>query len=219
METQLKNLTPEQVKIIDLFRKEEFLVNNFYFTGGTALCSAYLNHRYSDDLDFFSENKFDSLGVLSLISKWADLLGAAVTSRNIGDLYVFNLDFKNNYTLRVDFAYYPYKCLFKPTVVSTLKVDSLKDIAVNKLVTISQRSDVKDFVDLYFLLKDLSLFDLISWSNTKFKRDYDPILLASDFLKIEQFDYLPRMIIPLELNVLKGYFVDLARKLGDSSTD
>ena len=29
---------------------------NFYLTGGTVLCRYLLNHRYSDDLDFFVNN-------------------------------------------------------------------------------------------------------------------------------------------------------------------
>ena len=29
---------------------------DFYLTGGTALSRFYLNHRYSDDLDFFVNN-------------------------------------------------------------------------------------------------------------------------------------------------------------------
>jgi len=31
----------------------EKLPVDFYLTGGTVLSRAYLNHRYSDDLDFF----------------------------------------------------------------------------------------------------------------------------------------------------------------------
>ena len=31
----------------------------FYLTGGTALSRAYYNHRYSDDLDFYSQYSFE----------------------------------------------------------------------------------------------------------------------------------------------------------------
>jgi predicted nucleotidyltransferase component of viral defense system len=34
---------------------------DFYLTGGTALSRFYLNHRYSDDLDFFVHQKSDFL--------------------------------------------------------------------------------------------------------------------------------------------------------------
>lgn len=36
-----------------------------------------------------------------------------------------------------------------------LPVDSIADIAVNKLLTISQRTASKDFIDLYYILKKI----------------------------------------------------------------
>ena len=109
--------------------------------------------------------------------------------------------------------------MFDPHIVSNLKIDNKKNIATNKLAVISQRAEIKDFVDLYFLLKEFSIFDLLEWSNKKFRRDYDPLLLSSDFLKVEGFDYLPRMIKKVELEEVRTYFVDLAKKLGTESTD
>jgi len=52
-------LTPIQKQVLNQIKKSAFLRNNFYFTGGTVLSEFYLQHRYSDNLDFFSENKFD----------------------------------------------------------------------------------------------------------------------------------------------------------------
>ncbi|MBN2349613.1 MAG: nucleotidyl transferase AbiEii/AbiGii toxin family protein [Bacteroidales bacterium] len=49
-------LYPLQNKVLKMMGR---LPVDFYLTGGTALSRAYLNHRYSDDLDFFvngSEN-------------------------------------------------------------------------------------------------------------------------------------------------------------------
>ena len=39
----------------------ESLELDFYLTGGTALSRCYLNHRYSDDLDFFVNNHSGSV--------------------------------------------------------------------------------------------------------------------------------------------------------------
>ena len=43
-------LYPLQDKVLRVVEK---LPVDFYLTGGTVLSRAYLNHRYSDDLDFF----------------------------------------------------------------------------------------------------------------------------------------------------------------------
>lgn len=215
---QLKNLTPEQELVIKKVTENEFLTENFYFTGGTALSAAYLEHRLSDDLDFFSFNNFDSLEINSIVNIWARELNIEFKARSVGEVYIFELMFSNGHTLKTDFVHYPYKQLMEPQKITQLKVDSLKDIASNKLVTIGQRTDVKDFVDLYFLLEEFGVFELLDWSNIKFKRDYDVLLLASDLTKIERFDYLPRMIKPLNLRELKNFYTDLAKKLGVETT-
>lgn len=64
------NLTSKQQMIFDEVKKSDFLKENFYFTGGTALSAVYLHHRLSEDLDFFSEKKFDNLSILNLLAEW-----------------------------------------------------------------------------------------------------------------------------------------------------
>lgn len=49
-------LYPLQDKVLGIIGK---LPVDFYLTGGTALSRAYLQHRYSDDLDFFVNNAPD----------------------------------------------------------------------------------------------------------------------------------------------------------------
>ena len=63
---QIQILTKEQQTILSEVGKESFFTN-FYFTGGTALSAFYLQHRYSEDLDFFSEETFDTQIVESFI--------------------------------------------------------------------------------------------------------------------------------------------------------
>lgn len=46
----MDKLYPLQDQILNLLSRVE---SDFYLTGGTALSRHYLNHRFSDDLDFF----------------------------------------------------------------------------------------------------------------------------------------------------------------------
>ncbi len=211
-------LTPQQSTVLELLASNVFLREKLYFTGGTALSAFYLNHRYSDDLDFFSNEKLDSFQLNAVVQGWADKLHITYTSRQVENTYLFFLKYSNDYELKVDFAYYPYLNIEELVDVEGLKVNSKKDIAVNKCVTVSQRFDVKDFVDLFYLLKEYSIYELHGLANKKFNRDYDLILLAADLLKVEQFEYLPRMILPLSLGELKEYFVGLAGSLGTRVT-
>ena len=126
----------------------------------------------------------------------------------------FLLKFNNTTTLKVDFGYYPYKQIEKPNELNGIKTDSLTDIAVNKFLTITQRNTVKDFVDLYFLLEKFTVWELIEGVRIKFRMQLEPFILASDFLKVEDFSFLPRMIAPLTLGELKSFYRQKAQDLG-----
>lgn len=211
-------LTLKQQLIFDEVSLSNFLKQNFYFTGGTALSAAYLQHRLSEDLDFFSQEKFDTLPILNLITQWGQKYKFKTNYEEKEVVKIFNLEFPDGEKLKVDFGYYPYKRLKKGKFIDGFEVDSLYDIAVNKLQTIRQRSDAKDFVDLYFLLKEFTVWDLMEGARVKFRMEPDPYLIAVDCFKVEGFDNLPVMLKPLSLVQLKSFYKDLAAKLGMSVT-
>lgn len=206
--------TREQELILDEIKKNEFLRSHFYFTGGTALSAVYLNHRYSDDLDFFTPLKFDSRIIFTILSEWSNIHHFTFTSNFIEVVYVFLLTFKNKEQLKVDFSYYPYKKIEKEIVIDGIRIDSLFDIAVNKLFTITQRTEVKDFVDLYFLLRKFTIWDLREGVKAKFNEDLEPLIIGADFLKVESFEYMPKMILPLTLKELQSFFQQQAQNIG-----
>lgn len=207
-------LTKEQKTVLDEVRQNKFLQKNFYFTGGTALSSLYLRHRYSDDLDFFSSQKFDTQTIFAIMQEWSQKHKFTFQSRLTDVMYTFDLSFGKELSVKIDFAYYPCRRLETGQSVDGVEVDSLIDIAVNKLVVVSQRSNVKDFVDLYYLLDKFSVWDLMEGVRVKFNIKTEPFLLAVDFLKVEDFDFLPRMIKPLTLEELKGFFAQKAKEIG-----
>lgn len=211
---KIQFITQEQKIILDEVAKNDLLRSGFYFTGGTALSSFYLQHRYSDDLDFFSLEKFDNQVIFTLVENWSKKHNFTFHSRFAEVVYIFNLQFKTSARLKVDFARYPYERLEKGRIINNIDVDSLVDIAVNKLLVVSQRNDVKDFVDLYYLLKKFTVWDLMEGVKIKFRMEIEPILLGSDFLKMEDFDYLPKMIKPLTLEELKKFFRQKAKEIG-----
>lgn len=208
-------ITPEQKRLLDEFRKDSFLSSSFYFTGGTALSLYYLQHRESVDLDFFSEKPFNLEDVITKIDFWKkNLKLSSVDYVTVVNTHIFNLVFPRKRTVKVDFNFYPYERLEKQNIIDGIMVDSKVDIAVNKLLTVQQRTAVKDFVDLYFLLQDFTLWDLIEGVRIKFKVKMDPFVIGSDFLKIEDFEYLPKMIKTLKLEDLKSFFGQKAKELG-----
>jgi len=211
-------LTQEQKNILAGLGKSAYICRNFYFTGGTALAQFYLGHRYSDDLDLFSPQKFDNQIVLTLMTDLGRKYRFTFDSHFVETVYIFNLAFENKKRLKIDFTYYPYSLINKGKSYEGITIDSLLDIAVNKLLTVNQRSNVKDFVDLYFLLqKQFTVWDLIDGVRKKFAMKIEPLLLAQDFLKVEDFDYLPKMVKPLNLIDLQEFFREKAKKIGKTA--
>jgi len=95
----------------------------------------------------------------------------------------------------------------------------LADIATNKLLTINQRTQVKDFVDLYFLLEKYTVWDLMEGMRIKYRMKTEPFFVASDFLKVEDFEFLPKMIKPLDLNELKSFFREKAKETAKKAVE
>jgi predicted nucleotidyltransferase component of viral defense system len=211
---EIPNLTKEQKIILDEIKREPFFRDQFYFTGGTALSAVYLQHRESDDIDLFSEKKFDNKIIFTFVSELSKKHNFDFQARFVEVVYIFDFLFSDKTKLKVDFSYYPYKRIEKGQVIDDITVDSITDIAVNKLLTITQRTDVKDFVDLYFLLQKFTLWDLVEGVKMKFRTKLELFLLSADFLKVEEFDYLPRMKKSLSLDELRSFFREKAKEVG-----
>lgn len=205
--------TPLQKTIFDKFSKERHL-KQFYFTGGTALSAIYLHHRESEDMDFFSKDDFSNTITDEFVKKVAKATKTTIQFNQIEGTRMYQLMRSKIPIIKLDFNYYPYRRLEKGIRINGIEIDSLKDIGINKLHTIISRTQVKDFVDLYFLLKQFTLWDLIYGLEPKFNMEFDYFLLSTAFLKIREFKILPRMLVPLELKELKKFYTELTKQIG-----
>ncbi len=97
-----------------------------------------------------------------------------------------------------------------------IEVDSIYDIAVNKVHTISMNPRARDFIDIYFIIKEKSygFSELLMKAKAKFDWHIDPIQLGSRLLiaKEEVKDY-PRMLKKINHQEWKDFFVQEAKKL------
>ncbi len=159
-------LTPNQKAFLHEFIKSG-LKDIFRLTGGTALSAFYLEHRLSEDIDFFSSEKVP-LSVLEEFLKSVNNVTEIFFSR-LFDRNIFNLKIKDGSSLKVEFTTYQLINIEECAVIDHLQLDSLLDITVNKLCAIAERSDAKDYVDVYCVLKnsDFSLKELIKLSEKK----------------------------------------------------
>ncbi len=211
---KIPHFTDKQTIVLDAVSCDPYIATHGYFTGGTALASYYLEHRESEDIDIFSRDPWDPQNVLPILTSIVTKKGGRITTRLVDPVHIYMLHFGDGTSLKVDFAHYPYGLMEQSGLsYNTLRVDSKLDIAINKLLSITQRSEVKDYVDSYFLLKDFTFWDLKMGVAQKFHVDIDPGLIPQDFLGVEEFDHLPTMLKPLSLNDLKKFFREEAVKI------
>lgn len=207
------HFTPEQRLFLDQLRTYPTILSTFYLTGGTALSACYFNHRLSEDIDMFSPAKFDQTLVTHAMSKVSKRISSHMEFTRIEDSLQYTLTFPSKKYLKVDFVPYLFRQLESPNEISGLKVDSIEDISVNKLLAISQRTASKDYVDLFFILKKYTLWDLRLGVEHKFGMEIEPFYIASLLKNVDQLTTLPIMKKNLTLKELKTFFLAEARRL------
>lgn len=209
-------LTFEQKKILELISKEKYLVEKFYFTGGTPLSAFYLAHRISEDLDFFSEQEVYLPSIKQFIGKIKQKLNLVkIDYRNFLGLHTFYLFFNKKDYLKIDFSYYPFPRIKKGIKYKNINVDSLYDIAVNKVHTISMQVRARDFIDIYFIIKEkgYSFDNLLKDAKIKFDWHIDPIQLGTQLIKATKVKDYPRMIKKINHKEWQNFFLKKAKKL------
>lgn len=210
-------LTTKQLDFLELVSKDKQITSSFYFTGGTVLAEFYLKHRLSEDIDLFTDKEEVNQTLTdAFLKKNSEKLGVVeIKKSQFLGLVSYKLVYKNREELKVDFNYYPFPRISRGTKFKNLDVDSLYDIAVNKIQTIFTRTKARDFIDLYFILKspDYSLNQLIKDSKAKFDWHIDKITLASQFMKVEKLEDFPKMLVPFNQKDMEKFFLGLAKSL------
>ena len=208
-------LTDNQRKILEKLSSEPGITDYFYLSGGTALAEYYLQHRLSEDLDFFSENEVDPEGISTILKKLQPATG--ITKVVYEQSFNRNLFFLHiaDQVIKTEFTYYPFPRIENGQRIGQLDVDSLLDIAVNKLFTISQKPRARDFVDLFCILqrKEWSIEGLTAQAKIKFDHHIDPLQLAAQFVKATELKDYPRMLVECKEEEWQGFFLSEAKKL------
>ncbi|MBU3979544.1 nucleotidyl transferase AbiEii/AbiGii toxin family protein [Patescibacteria group bacterium] len=208
-------LTQRQKLLLTLLSQEKGVVDHFYLSGGTALAEYYLHHRYSEDLDFFSFEEIDPMAVQVIFKKLQKK--ASYKSIDFQQSFNRNLFFIHfdNEVIKTEFTYYPFVQLEKQKIEDGLKIDSLMDIAVNKVFTIYQNPRSRDFIDLYLIIKSKNFVfrDLRQKARMKFDTHIDPLQMAQKLLLAQEVRDFPRMVMPLAPQEWIQFWMDEAGKL------
>lgn len=159
-------LTPHQKTVLHAFVQSS-LHDLFRLSGGTALSAFYLEHRLSEDLDFFSLERVPLTAVEDFLKTLSDVAAISLAKQYARN--IFSLMMKDGTLLKVEFTHYPLPGIEPPVNVQGLQIDGFLDIVVNKLCAVADRFDAKDYVDAYTAVTqgDLALTDLFRHAEKK----------------------------------------------------
>lgn len=177
--------------------------NDFYLAGGSGL-ALQINHRISVDFDLFSYN--NRLGGIER-GKLRKIIGESgnITIRTAKD---WTLEVVLNGIL-ISFFYYDYPLVEPLLKFNSIKIASIADIGLMKLASIVGRGSKKDFIDIYFILKEYtSLEQLLILSKEKFKEvpSFDiQALQALVYFEDAELERMPKMIREVNWNEVKDF--------------
>jgi len=159
---------------------------DFYLAGGTAL-ALQIGHRVSVDFDFFTEKDFGTEELYERVQKAFGQVPRTQESQNTLAVVVQD-------DVRISFMKYRYPLIDACIETEHLRLSSIPDIGCMKLNAIVSRSELKDYVDIFFILKNLSLAALIAKLAEKIPSlDQNLVLKALvsfDDVQIEPIDFI-----------------------------
>jgi Nucleotidyl transferase AbiEii toxin, Type IV TA system len=148
------------------------LRKEYYLVGGTAI-ALYIGHRMSIDFDLFKKSNVHRAK-----------LNKVLLAANIG----FQLIFADTESFHI--------------LASGIRLPSLLDLAAMKAYALGRRAKWKDYVDLYFILRDFyTLQEIIERTQILFEGVFSPKLFRQQLCYFEDIDYTE------EVSFLDGFAV------------
>ncbi|MBU0476533.1 nucleotidyl transferase AbiEii/AbiGii toxin family protein [Patescibacteria group bacterium] len=151
----------------------------FYLAGGTAL-ALQIGHRISVDFDLFSNKDIPS-SLLEKVSRTFKDFKIKIVVNHSEQLSI-SLD-----NIKVDFIKYPYSLTPSHIKFQSINILKVPEIAIMKAYTIGRRATLKDYIDLYFILKEkhVALREIIKLAKKKYRDEFDPRLFLEQLIYLE----------------------------------
>ena len=185
--------------LVKLFKRE------FYLVGGTAI-ALHIGHRRSIDFDLF---KFSSIKPKSIIQTISDLGFQYIITRRVTEQLNVNI-----HDVKFTFFQYPFKVNAAEKLEDILRLPTLIDLAAMKAYALGRRSKWKDYVDIYFILKDHFTVKQISDRTTDlFGQLFSEKLFRAQLSYFDDIDYsetIEFLVPPVPDEEIKTFLIDKA---------
>ncbi|MBU4030628.1 nucleotidyl transferase AbiEii/AbiGii toxin family protein [Patescibacteria group bacterium] len=183
-------LTKEQKELLPLVRK---FYKDFGLVGGTAI-ALHIGHRESVDFDLFSFKEFKNVNIRKRILR-NEKIDRVI--RDEADQFTFIIN-----GVLFTFFCYPFEINYEVDFDKTFKIPSLLTLASMKIFALGRRAKWKDYVDLYFIIKDFHpLSEIIQQAEKIFGDEFNEKICREQLLYFNDINYSG------EINYKKGFEV------------
>ena len=183
-------LTKEQKELLPLVKK---FYKDFGLVGGTAI-ALHIGHRESIDFDLFSFNEFKTLNIKRRIVNFK-AIDRIIVSKPYEFTFLLN-------KVKMTFFNYPFEINYEIDFDNALKLPSLLTLAAMKAYALGMRAKWKDYVDLYFIIKDFhSVPEIVKQAESIFGNEFNEKIFRGQLAYFEDINYSE------EVKYLKGFEV------------
>jgi predicted nucleotidyltransferase component of viral defense system len=190
-------------KALEFFSTQKWLASDgWYLAGGTAL-ALQANNRKSFDLDFFNQRR--NVGTGEILNKLIETNEWKINFTEINTVY------GELFGAKVSFIAYPFFVPDKEFVkYGAIDILSARDVAVMKIIAVSQRGRKRDFFDLYWCANNIEpLEETIKRLKKQYPmvaHDYHHILKSLVYFDDAEGDPDPELNFKVNWLEVKSYF-------------
>ena len=142
----------------------ETFFGDYFLVGGTAL-ALQIGHRKSDDIDLFTQKELRIPEITKYLKQRHERKFQIINTQTM--IFQVMID-----GIKVDFVHHPFKLVEAAYRTGKITYLGKKDITAMKLHAIETNgSRAKDFVDIFFLLKEISLQKMFKYYRKKYTTD------------------------------------------------
>lgn len=198
-----ETIHPSTLELLKNLQKEDAF-SKLLLVGGTSL-ALQIGHRISVDIDLFGEIHLPKDVINNILSSYGKLMNIHQTD-NI-NIYTLN-------GIKTDIVNYSYPWLNSPVADSGLRLASKEDIAAMKLSAVTGRGSKKDFIDIFFLLREYSIQQMLSFYEKKYSDGSIFMVLRSlSYFEDADLEPMPKMLIKTDWDNVKQKIISEIKKV------
>jgi hypothetical protein len=199
----LEILTPQQQALLAFFTK---YIKKYYLVGGTAI-ALHLGHRTSIDFDLFTSGRIGAASIKKHVADYG-LDYHIIVSKSDQIHFIMN-------QVKVTFFEFPYKIEAPIYINNHFRLPGLLTLAAMKAFALGNRGKWKDYVDLYFILKDhYSIAEISKQAKALFEGSFNATLFIRQLSYFDDINYDEEVVYMPGFEVaddtIKSFLVDKA---------